>query len=82
MVFLFSTYIYSYCPSLKIYYNNIPSLFPCQYYFYHNFKYIIIPSKFIKCAHCVEFNKKYINIFWELLDKICKNNYILNKISP
>ena len=73
MVFLFLIYIYSHCLSFEIYYNNILSLFPYQYCFCYNFKYIIISFKSVKCAHCVEFNKKYINIFWELLDKVYKD---------
>ena len=30
-------------------------------------------SKSVKYAHCVESNKKYINISWELLNKVHKD---------
>ena len=73
IIFLFIICIYSYYLFLKIYYSGIPSLFPCQCYFYYNFKYIIMPFKSIKYAQYVELNKKCINISWELLDKICED---------
>ena len=32
-----------------------------------------MPFKSVKYVYCVESNKKYINIFWELLNKVREN---------
>ena len=73
MAFLSLTRAYSYHLFFKIYYSGAPSLFPCQYCSYRSSKYIIIPFKFIKYTHCMELNKKCINVSWELLDKVHKD---------